>query len=188
MTLFEYVTVAVSIVLSFGVVRLLDGLRSALLPERRYWVHFLWIPTKLFNHALYWWGLWALREVVSWNLASFLWVLLFPGTLYLQSTALVTTSPGGVASWRDHFYEIRAWFYWINVALILHTLVSSTLFLGTPVLDLSRLPFAFMLVLNVLGARSDDPRLHAVIAALALLTQILGFGALMFRPGVLSPA
>jgi hypothetical protein len=57
MTLFEYVTVAVSIVLSFGVVRLLDGLRAAALPECRYWVHLAWIPTKLLNHALYWWGL-----------------------------------------------------------------------------------------------------------------------------------
>ena len=38
MTLFEYITVVVSIVLSFGMIRLLDGLRPALSREGRYWV------------------------------------------------------------------------------------------------------------------------------------------------------
>jgi hypothetical protein len=186
MTLFEYVTVAVSIVLSFGVVRLLDGLRAAAVPERRYWVHLVWIPTKLLNHALYWWGLWALHENAAWNFALFLWVLVFPATLYLQSTALVTTSPGDVSSWREHFFEIRSWFFAINLFLILHTLVSSWLLLGVPVMHPSRLPFVLMLILNVLGATSDNPRLHAVIATSALLSQILGFGLVLFRPGSLS--
>jgi len=188
MTLFEYVTVAVSIVLSFGVVRLLDGLRSAILPGRRYWVHFLWIPTKLLNHAFYWWGLWSLREAASWNLASFLWFLVFPATLYLQSTALVTTNPTAVTSWREHFYEIRSWFFWINVLLLIHTLIASRVFLGLPLLHLSRLPFALLLVLNVLGATSANPRLHGTISILALLTQFLGFGVILFRPGALSAA
>lgn len=105
MTLFEYISVAVSIVLSFGVVRLLDGLRAAALPGRRYWPHFAWILTKLLNHALYWWGLWFAGDAASWNFAAFLWVLLFPGMLYLQSTALVTTSPGDVPSWRAHSFS-----------------------------------------------------------------------------------
>jgi hypothetical protein len=51
---FEYVTVAVSIVLSLGVVRLLDGVHFAASRERGHWVLFLWTLTKLLNHALYW--------------------------------------------------------------------------------------------------------------------------------------
>mgnify|MGYP001415316145 CR=1 FL=1 len=186
MTLFEYVSVAVSIVLSFGVVRLLDGLRAAALPERRYWVHFLWILTKLLNHALYWWGLWFAGDVTSWNFLAFLWVLLFPGMLYLQSTALVTTSPGDVQSWREHFFEIRGWFFGINIMLATHGAISSSLLLGLPLLGLSTLPYVWMIVLNVLGARSASPRLHEVIAVLALLTQFLGYGLVLFRPGMFS--
>ena len=53
MNLFEHVAVAFSMVLSFGVVRLLDGLRPALVPGRRYWVHALWLVQKLLNHAFY---------------------------------------------------------------------------------------------------------------------------------------
>ena len=47
MTLFEYVTVAVSLVLSLAVVRLLDGLRFAASRERGYPIHLLWVLTKL---------------------------------------------------------------------------------------------------------------------------------------------
>jgi hypothetical protein len=183
MTLFEYLSVAVSIVLSFGVVRLLDGLRAAALPERRYWVHLVWILAKLLNHALYWWGLWSLHEAVSWNLALFLWILLFPAALYLQSTALVTTRPDEVSSWREHYYGIHIWFCSINLFLILHVLVTSSLLLGVPFLHSSHLPHFVMILLNVRGVTSDNPRLHAVIAAFALLSQILGFGLVQFRPG-----
>lgn len=72
MTLFEYVTVVVSIVLALGVMRLLDGVRVAAAAERRYLPHLLWIATKLFNHTLFWWALWSGRDAVSWNFASFM--------------------------------------------------------------------------------------------------------------------
>src|SRR5437870_6289552 len=99
MNLFEHVAVAFSMVLSFGVVRLLDGLRPALVPGRRYWVHALWLVQKLLNHAFYWWGFLSFREGVAWTVASFLWILLVPGLLFLQATALVTTNPSAVDSW-----------------------------------------------------------------------------------------
>lgn len=183
MTLFEYVTVAVSIVLSLGVIRLLDGVHFAASRERGYWVHFLWIVTKLFNHALYWWGLWSAREAVAWNFAWFVWVLLFPGTLYLQSTALVTTTPSEIVSWRDHFYRIRRWFFSINIALILHVVISTRFLVGLPLLDRSRLPLLIVFVLNLVGIASANPRLHAAIAIVTLLRQILGFGRVWFEPG-----
>lgn len=184
MTLFEYVTVAVSIVVSLCVVRLLDGFRFATVPERRYWIHLLWVITKLLNCALYWWGLWAARESAVWNFASFMWVLLFPGTLYLQCTALVTTTPGDIASWRDHFYGIRRWFFIINLGLIAHVLVTSSVLLSVPLLDVSRLPIAIVFALNVLGVLSSNPRLHGVLVVAALLTNVLGFGAVFFQPDI----
>lgn len=183
MSLFEYVTVAVSLVLSLAVVRLLDGLRFAASRDRGDWVHFLWVVTKLFNCALYWWGLWSTRESVAWNFASFMWVLLFPGTLYLQCTSLVTSAPQEVPSWRDHFYDIRRWFLAINLVLVAHAFITSAIFLSVPVLDLSRVPIFVLLVFNVAGLFSADPRLHALIVVVALLANILGFGAVWFQPG-----
>ncbi len=181
MTLFEYVTVAISIVLALGVMRLLDGLRFAVLPERRYWTHFLWIATKLLNHALYWWGMWALRDLFSWNFGSFLWVLLFPAALYLQSTSLVTTNPSEITSWRDHFYSIRRWFFAINILLVPYAATTTAVLLGVPLFHVSRVPLALVLVLNVLGVVSARPRLHLAIAVIVFLAQVLGFGNAQHR-------
>jgi hypothetical protein len=48
---FDHIAVGFSIVLSLGVVRLLDGLRPALVPGRRYWVHAVWLFQKLLPRA-----------------------------------------------------------------------------------------------------------------------------------------
>ncbi len=182
MTLFEYVTVAVSLVLSLAVVRLLDGLRFAASRERGYPIHLLWVLTKLINCALLWWGMWEARETLSWNFASFMWALLFPAILYLQCTALVTTAPSDVTSWRDHFYSIRRWFFAINLVLIAHRFVSSLVLLEEPLLGPSRIPLLIVFSLSLLGVVSASARLHGAIVVIALLTNVLGFGAVYFEP------
>jgi hypothetical protein len=116
-----------------------------------------------------------------------MWVLLFPATLYLQSTALVTTTPGEIASWRDHFYRIRRWFFAINITLNLHVVISTRFLVGLPLLDRSRIPLLIVFVFNLAGMASANPRLQAAIAVITLLARILGFGRIWFEPGTLSP-
>ena len=181
MNLFEHVAVAFSMVLSFGVVRLLDGLRPALVPGRRYWVHALWLVQKLLNHAFYWWGFLSFREGVAWTVASFLWLLLVPSLLFLQATALVTTNPSAVDSWRDHFFGIRSWFFSVDVVLILHSVTTASLLRDVPLLHPLRALQAVGLTISILGAASASPRLHATIAPAALAVQSLGLGSLFFR-------
>ena len=43
MTQFEYVSVAVALVYSFAVARIVSALPAILAPDRRYWVHALWV-------------------------------------------------------------------------------------------------------------------------------------------------
>jgi hypothetical protein len=184
MGLFEYVTVAVSIVLGLGIMRLLDGVRFALLQPARYWVHCLWIATKLLNHAIFWWRLWAGRDTLDWNFGSFMWMLAFPGILYLQSTALVTTNPSAVSSWREHFYSIRVWFFGINLLLVSHVILTSLLLLDAPPFAASNPLLALVAIASIAGIVSERPRVQAAIAVALLLTQVLGFGVLWFQPGV----
>ena len=51
MTLFEYLAIFLSIVLSFGVIRLLDGMPSALKQGRGHVIHSLWVISLLFVHV-----------------------------------------------------------------------------------------------------------------------------------------
>jgi hypothetical protein len=179
---FDHVAVGFSMVLSLGVVRLLDGVRPAFAPGRRYWVHTFWLFQKLLNHAFYWWVFGTLREASSWNVVSFVWVLLLPAILFLQSTTLVTTAPAAVASWRQHFFEVRRWFFLADVALILHSILSSSLLRGLPLLHPFRAVQVAALTLSILGATSANPRMHATIAPLAFALQALGLGSLFFTP------
>jgi len=180
--MFEHVAVAFSMVLSFGVVRLLEGVRPALVPGRRYWIHAVWLAQKLLNYAVYWWGFLSFREGIAWTLASFLWILVAPSLLFLQATALVTSNPSAVASWRTHFYGIRSWFFSVDAVLILHSVVTSSLLRGLPLLHPLRGLQALGLTISVLGAMSANPRLQATIAPAALALHSLGLGWLFFQP------
>ena len=103
MSQFEFVMTAVSVFMSFGVVRLLDGLRSTFNSNRSYWIHSSWVVIRLCSYVLLWCGSWSVREYESWNPFQFcLWLVPF-GLLYLQSTALVTTRPDDIQDWRSHF-------------------------------------------------------------------------------------
>jgi hypothetical protein len=70
-TLFEYLSVATSIVLSISAAQLITILRAVLRPGRRYWVHTLWTVLALFGHLVIWWEFWGYRDVASWNLPQF---------------------------------------------------------------------------------------------------------------------
>ena len=49
MTLFEYLAIAFSLVLSFAAMRLVAGLPYAVQADRRYWVHLVFV----FSHSRY---------------------------------------------------------------------------------------------------------------------------------------
>jgi hypothetical protein len=187
MSQFEFVMTVVSVFMSFGVVRLLDGLRSTLNADRRYWVHSLWVVIRLCSYVLLWWGSWSVREFENWNLLRFAsWLVPF-GLLYLQSTALVTTHPSDIQDWKSHFYEIRPWFFAINIVFIL-TLFLSTSGLGfLPVVHPLSISYLLILIVSIAGYFSDSHKVQAVIVLIALLNIILGWGVQIFDPATLIP-
>ena len=115
MTLFEYLAIAFSLVLSFSAIRLVGGLPHALRREGRYWVHVAFVVGLLFSVTNAFWVFWSFREI-SWNYPKFLLALLNPGILYLLAATLVPENPETVRSWRDHYYAVRRRFFigWIH--------------------------------------------------------------------------
>ena len=61
MTHFEFISVALSIVLSFAVLRLLDAVPHAVAREGRYWIQLLWVVYLLWWSAVFWWLSWSHR-------------------------------------------------------------------------------------------------------------------------------
>ena len=182
MTLFEYLTAAVSIVLALAVVRLVEGLRPALDSERRYWVHWGWVVSKLVSCLIFWWNLWAFREGVTWNFPYFAFVFIGPIILYMQASALVPQNPASIPSWRDHFLRTHRSFYVANALLLAHMMISPLLLVGEliPAPGLIVLPLAC--AVSVVGAISSSERVQEIIAPAMFATIALGALVLLFDP------
>ena len=187
MSQFEFVMTVVSVFMSFGVVRLLDGLRSTLNVDRRYWIHSSWVLIRLASYVLLWWGSWSIRDYESWNLLRFaLWLVPF-GLLYLQVTALVTTHPNNVQNWRNHFYEIRTWFFATNIFFILSLFLTTSVFGNLPILHPMSISFLVIFMVSVAGYFSDSHKVQAAIVLIAWFNLVLGWGVQIFDPGTLFP-
>jgi len=108
MVLFEFIVGAFSLVMALMFARGLTGVRSALMTQRRYWPHATWLFIKLLNPVVFWWVVWAYRDVGAyWNIATFLLSLTFLSVIYLQIESLVGNDPQQTTNWREHYYTER---------------------------------------------------------------------------------
>jgi len=185
MTLFEYLAVSFSIVLSFAVVRILNGIADVFAWPRVYWIHAAWVTHKLIFLAYVWWNIWSFREI-SWNFLAFLAVLTNPSILYFQSSTLVPAQSGSVASWRDHFYAVRQRFFGAEIAWSLLVLLYGYLLLGVPVFHSIRITQAIGFLVAIVGMSTNRHAVHGILASVTLLAWLLRI-ALMFQPGSITP-
>ena len=182
MTLFEYLTVAVSIVLSMGIVRLVGGLLPAMRRDARNWIHVSWILIKIYSHVQYWWLTWVYRQGVDWNFLSFLYLLVGPILLYMQAAILIPSSPEDVASWRERFFGLHRPFFFLNALYVLQVQLGTFVIGGTSPPLAAVIGSGLGVALSLTGAFTSDRRAHAwvVLGSLALIA-VTAIG-LIFRP------
>ena len=183
MTLFEYVTVVVSMLMSLAVVQLVSGLSNVVAPGRRYWVHIVWIAALLLLIALHWWNQWAYQEYTEWNFLLFVSLLLAPGLLCFQAVALVPDRSDKVESWQRHFMTVRRRFFVALALIFLTFIVTSWMWLDLPLDHPLRVIVAVLIAIAALGAFSAKQRVHEVLAALVLLMIVIMAFWFFYRPG-----
>lgn len=184
MTVFEYMSVAISIVVALTIAEGLRGLRSALQPDRRYGIHVAWLLVKITTALLFWWALWGYRDVPEyWNLFTYSLALFIPALLFLQVSSLVGDTPYQVTNWRTHFYSQRKWFFGIQViAGALASIVWTGFIPASAARLIPALSYAFLTVLAIVGFFSENPRVHGVIVSIAVIFNILYYGLATFQP------
>ncbi len=171
MTHFEFISVAVSIVLALSAARLLAALPHVLAPGRRYWIHALWSLAMLFAHMDFWWTIWIYREVDPWTFTGFAVVMLTPALMFLTVSSLVSENPTTIASWRTHFYASRRVFFSLYLATIcslpLRQLIVTGGVSAPQVEGLSALPLVGAMLVGlaipVLGIITTNERAHAFL-------------------------
>ena len=120
MSIFEFISVAASIVLATGVTKLLSCVPQVFNKSRRDWLHIAaWLYlTSL--HFLIWWRVWALNSVPNWDIIGFFLMMASPVGLSVASTALVSYSPHLIDDWKEYFHKEGARiFYYCLVGVLL---------------------------------------------------------------------
>jgi hypothetical protein len=185
-TLFEYLAIAYSLVISFAVLRAASGLPHALASGRRYWIHAAWLLTNLAGSLITFWLFWSFREV-EWSLGRFVLALSNPTLIFVCASILVPDQPGRVQSWREHFYTVRLRYFAYAIAWLVVVALITTVVLDVPVRHPARLFQSAFLILFIAGAATSRPKIHAVLAVLPLLLVLAGALGFLAGPGAIAP-
>ena len=185
MTQFEFISVAVSIVLALSAARLLAALPHLLASGRRYWVHAAWSLLLLPGHLGFWWAIWIYREIDPWTFRGFATVMLTPALLYLTVSTLVSDSPATIESWRAHFHARHRVFFSLYLATILsiplrqYTVLGDAgapLIEGTPAMPVPMLLIGALV--SATGIVATTERVHALLVVIIVFSIAAGLSFL----------
>lgn len=185
MTLFEYLSIAFSLVFSFAAVRLVGGLPYALAPGRRYWVHVSFVFQELIRVAAGFWAFWSYRQI-TWSFPKYLLALVAPGLVYFLAAALVPADPADVDSWRDFYFGVRRRYFLAIACWALAVAVSTTVLVQMPWSHPFRLVQLGFLAFGIVGATVANPRVHAGLALISLAMPAIAALTVLMRPGSLA--
>ena len=163
MTIFEYLSVAASIILALGISKLVSSVRHVFAPGRRDWLHAALFAYLLLAHLLQWWRFWPLHEVESWNFLQFLIVVGSPICLYFAAAVLVSDAPSEVQSWRNQLAEAHRWFF---AAMAFGFLIGNLRIVFVLGGQLQPLFTVAGLAINITGAIVSNRTVHALVAVL----------------------
>jgi hypothetical protein len=98
LTLFEYLSIGVSLVLGLGVTLLLTSLLAAFRARRHVrmdWIPFAWAGYILAIQAQYFWAMWGLNaRVEEWTVMSFGLPLLLAGIIFVAAALVLPSGHG----------------------------------------------------------------------------------------------
>ena len=191
MTIFEHVSVFVSIVLGLAVVHLLGGVSlilDARVRTRVYWIHLAWTGGMLVLTVLVWLGSFALAPVRDFGAAHVFNLVAYAVVIYLMSGLLFPVRGEEVTDFREHFHANRARFFSLGVLFVVTDAIDGLLewqVAGLP-LDVGQFAtLAAWLVVFVIGIRSASERYHT-FAVLTFLVGLGGFLVSLIDTGVLA--
>ncbi len=175
MTIFEHVSVFVSIILGLAVVHLLGGVSLILdtrVRTKPYGVHLLWTLNMLFLIVLAWLGNFVLAPITEFSAPHFFNLLAYSMVIYLMSGLLYPVRGEEVTDFRQHFHANRPRFFALGVAFVITDALDGLLEARATGLDLN--PFQFgqlsiFLVLFVIGIRNEREGFNRAVGVVFLL-------------------
>ncbi len=181
MTIFEYLSVFISIVIGLGVVRVLGGVAAIIDRQdaRSDWVHSAWVGYFVFYLPYFWWFTFDWRRAEVWTFPVFIFVVFFAMLAYLTVVVLVPTRDSDVADRKAYFDRVRPRFFSL-FALLMTTDVVDTILKPGNLDDVgsSYGPIMGIMILGNVAAAITERRLfHQIwVVVTILLTLTFGLG------------
>jgi hypothetical protein len=173
MTLFEFVTVMISMILALSLGHLLEGISYLIrVRDRVRWdpSHSLWLAFLILTLVNHWWSLWDMHDL-AWNYASFLYILIAPVVLSFAASFLAPDRPeSGPIDLSTHFSRMRQPF---AVALSIYVLAmwfDGPIFAGQRLLSLISLLHIPILGAVVLAFFSKERLVNIVAPCITIVT------------------
>ncbi|MBS1545312.1 MAG: hypothetical protein JST14_16870 [Bacteroidetes bacterium] len=179
MTPFEYVSVLISIILGLGITQIMTGLADMVHQWDRvkfYTPHTIWILMTFVLHIQEWWITYQLRTVNSWPLLLFLFMILYPVTLFILARILFPSAVSDEGVNLQTFFRVnRRKFYLITMVLAVLSIGSNSIIYGVQLDQLVQV--SLILVLGWVSHRDyPDDKFHLWLAWLLLLALSLSIG------------
>lgn len=172
MTIFEFLSVAASIVLALGLSTLITSIPYVFDARKRDWLHAVAFVVLAAGHILAWWRIWPLSSVTNWHILGFAILMGTPLSLYLAATALVSNNPDQIENWKEQFSKNSRWLFSALVAVWIFGILR-----GYVLLDRTPPWWSLVMLAGFAVAASSNRRsLHAA----ALFMSVFVFAALTY--------
>lgn len=191
MTIFEHVSVFISIILGLAVVHLLGGVSLILdtrVRTRTYGVHLAWTLNMLFLIVLAWLGNFVLAPVAEFSAVHFFNLLAYSMVIYLMSGLLYPVRGEEVTDFREHFRSNRPRFFGLGMVFVTTDALDGVLEARATGLDLNPFQFAQLAIFFVLfgiGIRNESETFHRAMVVLFFLG-MLGFLYSLTQIGIMA--
>ena len=170
---FEYVTILISIILGLGITQILSSLAEILYDYKQvkfFWAHTIWVVLILYIHIQEWFILYELKDYYTWKLPVFLFVLLYPITLYLAAKMLFPViNKGQMIDLKSFFLINYRPLYLLLLICILLSLIFNIWLLNIDYEKQSFLAILFVTTSVLLFRKKLTIQAHGVFAVILLI-------------------
>jgi hypothetical protein len=184
MTHFEYISVAVSIILGLGIIRILSNMSSILDAKKRYWLHVVWVFTVFWIIIQHWWAFWDFRNV-EWNIGYFASLIVSVSALYIL-VLLLTDKQDPEQDWQSYYYSRNRAFFLGLLATGIYSIFITWLLLDATVWHTYRIFQVAMLTIALILSISRNESLHQLLTVAFVLLLVGSNYLFRFRPDLFS--
>jgi len=171
MSLFEFLMVLVSIIVSLGIAEILTGIARLIRCRgsiQGYWVHSIVVTVVFFALLQQWWEIWGLRDAPEWTFHGLLMMLTGPVGLFLIAHLLFPEPMQG-ANLREYYYGTMRPVWWLGALTVVLATMFRPLIFGDSLLspdNATSLLFVFGFIVLAISKRSI---LHVILVPIFLL-------------------